>query len=177
MIKQFVFFTEDVRRMLGKNKFRIIFIWLSRSFLGCFIYRLERALFLVFGRFYSVLRVLFYPLFTLVQVYTNMDIHYKAKIQGGLLVLHPAVGIVISAKATIGKNLTLVGGNIIGFGLGEKEEFRIGNNCSLGANAVIIGPLVLADNIKIGASACVVKSCEIEGAVLVGVPAKQLNVF
>ena len=106
-----------------------------------------------------------------------MDIHYKAKIQGGLLVLHPAVGIVISAKVTIGRNITLVGGNVIGFGSGDKEEFRIGNNCSLGANAVIIGPLILEDNIKIGASACVVKSCEIKGAILVGVPAKQLNVF
>lgn len=160
--------------MLGKNKFRILFIWLSRAFIGCFYYRIERGMFLVLGRFYSVLRVLFYPFFTLVQVYTNMDIHYKANIQGGLLVLHPAVGIVISAKATIGKNLTLVGGNVIGFGSGEKQEFRIGNNCSLGANAIIIGPIVLADNIKIGASACVVKSCELKGVVLVGVPAKNI---
>ena len=175
MIEQVIFFKHDVIRMLGKNKFRILFIWLSRAFIGCFYYRFERGMFLALGRFYSVLRVLFYPFFTLVQVYTNMDIHYKANIQGGLLVLHPAVGIVISAKATIGKNLTLVGGNVIGFGSGEKQEFRIGNNCSLGANAVVIGPLVLADNIKIGASACVVKSCDLKGAVLVGVPAKPLK--
>lgn len=175
MIEQFIFFKQDILRMLGKNKFRIIFIWMSRAFVGCFFYRLERSMFLVFGKFYSVLRVLFYPILSLIQVYTNIDIHYKAKILGGLLVLHPSVGIVISGKATIGKNLTLVGGNIIGFRSGDKE-FKIGNDCSLGANAVIIGPIVLGDNIKIGASACVVKSCDVKGAVLIGVPAKQQKI-
>lgn len=177
MIEQFIFFKQDVLSILGKNKFRIMFIWMSRAFVGCFFYRLERIMFLVFGKYYSILRVFFYPILSLIKVYTNMDIHYKANIRGGLLVLHPAVGIVISAKATIGKNITLVGGNIIGFGSGDNKEFRIGSNCTLGANAVIIGPLVLEDNIKIGASACVVKSCEIIGTVLAGVPAKQLNFF
>lgn len=175
MIEQFLFFKQDVRRMLGKNKFRIFFIWLSRAFVGCFFYRLERGLYLLFGRSYSVFRVFFYPIFSLFQVYSNMDIHYKASIQGGLLILHPAVGIVISGKATIGKNLTLVGGNVIGFSSGVGTAFQIGNNCTLGANAVIIGPLVLEDNCTVGASACVIKSCEVKGSTLVGVPAVAKN--
>lgn len=32
-----------------------------------------------------------------------MDIHYKADIKGGLLVLHPSVGCVISGQSIIGE--------------------------------------------------------------------------
>ena len=100
--------------MLGKHKIRIIHIWLSRSFAGIFIYRLERSLFLVFGNSYGYLRILFIPITNLIQAYSNIDIHYKANIKGGILILHPSVGCVISGKTIIGQNLTLTGGNIIG---------------------------------------------------------------
>jgi len=36
-------------------------------------------------------------------------------------------------------------------------SFVIGDDCSLGANATIIGPLILGERIKVGASACVIK--------------------
>ena len=93
-------------------------------------------------------------------MYSNLDIHYKADIKGGLLVLHPSVGIVISGQAKIGKNLTLTGGNVIGAKRKTKKgEFEIGDNCNFGANATLIGPVVIANNISIGASACVIKNC------------------
>ena len=92
-----------------------------------------------------------------------------------MLILHPSVGCVISGQSIIGENLTLTGGNIIGLKkIKGKEEFRIGNNCSLGANATIIGPLILGNNIKIGASACVVRSCVNDNSTLVGVPAYEI---
>jgi len=170
---QINYFFNDVERLLGKYKIRIIHIWMSRAFVGIFVYRLERSLYLLIGRYYGILRVLLTPLLNLIQSYTNIDIHYKADIKGGLLILHPSVGIVISGQSIIGKNLTLVGGNVIG----AKEKcpkgsFVLGDNCFLGANATIIGPVKIANNIKIGASACVVKSCVKEGAILTGVPAK-----
>lgn len=175
MITQFLFFKQDVIRMLGKNKARIFFIWLSRAFVGVFLYRFERGLYLLFGKFYPIIRILFYPIFLVCQSYSNIDIHYKANIKGGLLILHPSIGVVISGKVSIGENIILVGGNIIGFNAGSKNIlFNIGNNCSLGANSVVIGPLELGDNIKVGASACVVNSCYIDGATLVGVPARNI---
>ena len=170
------FFIQDVKRMLGKHKIRIIHIWLSRSFAGVFLYRLERGLFLFFGKPYGYLRILFIPIINLIQAYSNVDIHYKANIKGGILILHPSVGCVISGKAIIGKNLTLTGGNVIG--VGKKfncNEFTIGDNCNLGANATIIGPLKIGANIKIGASACVVRDCLKDNSILVGVPAKVLK--
>ena len=159
--------------MLGKHKIRIIHIWLSRSFAGIFIYRLERSLYLIFGKFYGYLRIPFIPIINIIQAYSNIDIHYKANIEGGISILHPSIGCVISGKAIIGKNLTLTGGNVIGVNKKfTSNDFIIGDNCNLGGNAIIVGPLKIGANIKIGASACVVKDCLLDNSVLVGVPAE-----
>lgn len=159
--------------MLGKRKSRIFYIWLSRSFTGILLYRCERGFYLTFGKYYQVFRILFLPIINLMQAYSNLDIHYKADVKGGLSVLHPAMGIVISSTSIIGKNLTLTGGNVIGINKKtEKGDFVIGDNCSLGANAVILGPVKIADDIKIGAMACVTKDCLHAGSTLVGIPAQ-----
>ncbi|TNE78952.1 MAG: serine acetyltransferase [Bacteroidetes bacterium] len=172
-MSQFNYLTKDIRRMCGKDKRRIIHIWMSRTFVGIVLYRVERSLYLLFGKSYGVLRIPFTPLLYLIQSYSNIDIHYKANIGGGIIVLHPSVGVVISGQSVIGANFTLVGGNVVGMNSkGGTALLKIGNNCTMGANSTIIGPLVLGDNIQIGASACVVKSYEQDNAVLVGIPAK-----
>ena len=60
---QFKYFVSDVNRLLGKRKIRIIHVWMSRVFVGIFLYRFERSLFLIFNNFYGVLRIPFIPLF------------------------------------------------------------------------------------------------------------------
>jgi len=52
MKNQIFYFWEDMQRMLGKQKVRIIFIWLSRAFWGIGLYRFERSLYLLFGKYY-----------------------------------------------------------------------------------------------------------------------------
>lgn len=175
MIQQFSYFIQDVRRMLGKHKIRIIHIWLSRFFWGILLYRIERGMFLTIGKVYLYLRIIFIPLINLIQAYSNIDISYHADIKGGILVLHPSTGIVVSGLSVIGKNLTLTGGNIIGARENCKaNELVIGDNCTLGANAVVLGPICLTNNIQIGASACVIHNCSNGGATLVGVPAHEV---
>lgn len=175
MFEQMNFFKKDVKRLLGKYKIRVLHIWLSRVFWGLFLYRFERGLYLSIGKSYRYVRIIFIPWYNLLQSYSNIEIHYKANIQGGLLVLHPSVGVVVSAKSVIGINLTLTGGNIIGGRSGTIEgDIIIGDNCSLGANAVIIGPVYVADNTQVGASACVVSNIKQPGLIVVGVPAKPL---
>ena len=173
---QFRFLIEDVNRILGKQKLRIVFIVFSRTFCGVFLYRLERSFYLFFGdKWYKILRLFLLPLYYPIAAYSNVDIHYKANIGGGLLILHPSLRAVISGKCTAGKNLTLVGGNCIGIkNWYDGASFLIGDNCTLGANSTIIGPLTLCNNVTIGASACVVKSFNEEGITLVGVPAKKV---
>ncbi len=147
-------------------------VLVSRGFCGVFAYRLERALFLLTGRLYPVLRLLLLPLILLMGGYSNCDISYHARIGKGLRVLHPSLGVVVSGKAVIGDHLTLVGGNCIGVAARRSDvPFVIGSHVEMGANATIIGPLTLGDRIHIGANACVVKSHPGNDLVLVGNPA------
>ncbi|WP_435139249.1 DapH/DapD/GlmU-related protein [Formosa sp. A9] len=172
---QLVYLFEDIKRMVGREKLRWGIIWISRSFIGILFYRLERAFFLIFGNYYKYIRILFLPIIVLANAYSNIDINYKANIKGGLLILHPALGCVISGYSNIGKNLTLTGGNVIGVEkYSSNMEFFLGENCNMGANSTIIGPITLGDNVKVGASACVVKSYSLGNTVLAGVPAKPL---
>ena len=133
---------------------------------------MERILFQFLGKNYKYLRVIISPILFIIESYSKMDIHYMAEIKGGLRILHNTNGIVISGQSKIGENLILVGGNIIG--AKSKGEIKIGNYCTLGANATIIGPLELGNNITIGASACVTKSNLQDNITLVGVPAKAI---
>jgi serine O-acetyltransferase len=176
MIQQFSYFIQDVKRMLGKHKIRMIHIWLSRFFWGILLYRVERGMFLMLGTIYVYLRIIFIPLINLIQAYSNIDISYHANIKGGILILHPSAGIVVSGFSVIGVNLTLTGGNIIGAREGCKaNELVLGDNCTLGANAVVLGPIFLGNHIQVGASACVIHSCTKDGVTLVGVPASEVS--
>ena len=176
MSTQASYLIQDIKRMLGRNKARILYLWFSGNFWGVFLYRLERGMSLLFGRAYKYIRIIFIPLFSLIQAYANLEIHYKADIKGGLMVLHPSLGVVISGHAVIGKNLTLTGGNVIGGKKGCRQgDIQIGDNCLLGANSTVIGPIILGNNIETGALSCVVKNCIEDGAVLIGVPAKPIN--
>ena len=132
-------------------------------------------MYLLIGKPYQYIRILFVPVINLILAYSNCDIHYKADIKGGILILHNALGVVISGLAQIGSNITLAGGNVIGARPGTLSgDIIIGDDCIMGANAVILGPIKLANRINVGAMACVVNDCESAGATLVGVPAKMI---
>lgn len=175
MFQQIAFFYRDCKRRVGKRWFLWPFILFSPAIVGTFWYRFERGMFLTLGKVYKVVRLLFTPLEYIFQSYSNIDIHYEADIAGGLAVLHPSIGVVVSGKVIAGRNLTLTGGNTIG--ISKKTnwgDFVIGNDCVMGANATIMGGLKLGDGITIGANACVTKSFLENGIKLAGVPAKKL---
>jgi serine O-acetyltransferase len=92
-----------------------------------------------------------------------------------LRILHPVLGVVVSARAVIGTSFTMVGGNCVGgrHGLAD-DDLTIGNNVTLGANAVVIAPVVIGDNVTVGAGAVVVRDVN-DGAVVVGVPARDIH--
>ena len=77
----------------------------------------------------------------------------------------------------VGENCTFHGNNVVGNKrTGASTEIpKICNNVDIGFGAMIIGDVTIADNCVIGAGAVVTKSCEKEGSVLVGVPAKVIN--
>lgn len=114
------------------------------------------------------------PLLNLFYAYGNCEINYHADVGPGISILHSSLGNVVSGSSIIGSNLSLTGGNVIGIrGDAAGAKIIIGHNCQLGANAVIIGPVILGNDVIIGASACVVKNAT-DDAILVGVPAKNI---
>ena len=81
--------------------------------------------------------------------------------------------IIVNSHASIGENCRLHGDNCIG-NKGESSRFEapiIGNNVDIGIGAKILGDIEIADDIKIGANAVVIKSELDIGQTLVGVPA------
>lgn len=91
----------------------------------------------------------------------------------GVRICHPNVII----NGYVGDNCIFHGNNVIGNKkTGDKNAVpKIGNNVDIGVGAIVIGDLAVADNCCVGAGAVVTKSFSNPGAVIVGVPAKEIN--
>lgn len=83
---------------------------------------------------------------------------------GGSVIINPAV--------RGGENCKLHGANCIGNNGLTKDVPILGNGVDLGYGATIIGKVVIADNVKIGANALVNQSVMEPGCTVAGVPAK-----
>jgi serine O-acetyltransferase len=110
---------------------------------------------------------------------TGVEIHPGAQIGRGFFIDH-GMGVVIGETAEIGNNVTLYHGVTLGgttvFGAGGKVMTKrhptLGNNVVVGSGAQILGPIMIGDDVKVGANAVVVKDVE-KGVTVVGVPAHQ----
>ena len=99
---------------------------------------------------------------------TGIEIHPGARI-GKRVVIDHGMGVVIGETAEIGDDVLLYHGVTLG-GKSLKEGKRhptVGNNVIIGAGAKLIGPIVIGDNVKIGANAVITKDVP-EGNTAVG---------
>lgn len=92
----------------------------------------------------------------------------------GLSIAHFG-SIVVNGNAHVGKNCRIQESTTIGATNGSAKAPIIGDNCFIGSGARIIGDIILADDIAVGANAVVVKSCETSKVTLAGVPAKVVS--
>lgn len=170
------YFRQDVSRAVNRRWWRLFTLLFSPAMHAVAIYRADRFMYLMFGRSWSALRILLLPISFLLRPWVSgLEIHYTADIGGGLLILHPSMGVVISGYAVCGGCLTLVGGNCIGGRARLRVgDLRVGDDVLLGVNSVILGPAVLGDRVRIGAGAVVIGDAP-DGAVLVGVPARRVD--
>ena len=99
---------------------------------------------------------------------------YAGTCARGLHIWHYG-SVIISGDAVVGENCTIHGQACIGSDGASDVAPVLGKNVDIGVGAKIIGAVTLADDIRIGAGAVVVKSCEIPGATLVGVPARPVE--
>ncbi len=125
------------------------------------------------GLFVKLLRA--YRHFAFHRLSVKLGISVPPNVCGkGLAVVH-CVGVIINSKAKIGENLRVQSGCVVGAKGGREEAPVLGNNVYLGAGCKVLGNIYIADGVKIGANAVVVKSIEEPGAVWAGVPAKRIK--
>lgn len=173
-LKQIVFLFHEIGLLINRKIWRCFTVWFSSGVYVLISYRIDRFLFLLLGRAYVVLRPLFWPLFVALGILGGKhEIHYRAEIGKGLRVLHPSLGIVVTAMCIAGDNLILTGGNCIG-GRKKGSVVKIGNNVNLGANSSILGPVKIGDNCNIGMGSVVMSNCA-SNSFLMGVPAREFS--
>jgi serine O-acetyltransferase len=96
----------------------------------------------------------------LIQILYAVDIDYRAKIEGGVVIIHGictviGLGVTIKSGTTIYHGVTL-GRKKQGLIVPADDGFpTIKNNCLLGAGAKILGPITIGENSVIGPN-CVV---------------------
>lgn len=90
----------------------------------------------------------------------------------GLTIYHHGC-IIVNEDARIGANCRLHGNNCIGNSGKTNAAPVIGNDLDMGFGAVVIGGLQLGNNITLGSNAVVVHSCAENDVTLVGIPAKR----
>lgn len=107
----------------------------------------------------------------IIQIVYSIDIDWRAKIEGGVVIVH-GVGLVIGQGASIGAGTKLYHGVTLGISHSVEDGFpKVGRNVLIGAGAKILGKVHVGDNAKIGANAVVVSDVP-SNAVAVGIPAK-----
>lgn len=107
---------------------------------------------------------------------TGIEIHPAARIGRRLFIDH-GMGVVIGETAEIGDDCTIYHGVTLGgtsINKGEKRHPTLGNRIIVGAGAKVLGPIVIGDDVRIGANSVVIKDAP-AGTTVVGVPGRPLT--
>jgi serine O-acetyltransferase len=110
----------------------------------------------------------------LIFVIYNCRIPYKCQIGKGSFLVVKGIGVSLHDRTVIGENCSIgISCKTVG-----KSPYRevpaIGNNVFIGPGAVLVGPIIVEDNVIIGANSVVTKSVP-AGAIVGGIPAKIIG--
>ncbi len=106
---------------------------------------------------------------------TGIEIHPGAKIGKHFFIDH-GMGVVIGETAEIGDNVMLYHGVTLG-GTGKdkiKRHPTVGDNVLIGAETIVLGPVYIGSNTKIGAGSVVLEDIP-ENVTAVGSPARVVR--
>lgn len=107
----------------------------------------------------------------------KIGVEIEASTFGPGLIIHHNGSIVVSNHARVGDNCQLHGDNCIG-NLGgpvDSGSPTVGDNVDIGVGAKLLGPITIADGIRIGANAVVLSSFTEPGITIAGIPARQVG--
>lgn len=106
---------------------------------------------------------------------TGIEIHPGASIGRRFFIDH-GMGVVIGETAEIGDDCTLYHGVTLGgtsWNAGKRHP-TLKNNVVVGAGAKVLGPITLADGVRVGSNAVVTKDVE-QDSTVVGVPGRVIH--
>ncbi len=103
---------------------------------------------------------------------SRLGIEIGPNVFGKGLNLYHGGSVVINPEVRVGVGCSLHGDNCIGNNGSTMAAPILGNNVDVGYGAVIIGGIIIADDVKIGANAVVNKSITEPGCTVVGIPAR-----
>lgn len=122
--------------------------------------------------FLSIPVLIFYKLIT--EFWLGTEIQAGARIGPGMRIFH-GYGTVVHRNAKIGRNVTLRQGVTIGSKReGDDNAPEIGDDVSIGANAILIGGVRIGDRSIIAAGAVVVRDVD-DGDTVGGNPARSIR--
>ncbi|MBN2474334.1 MAG: hypothetical protein JXB62_06985 [Pirellulales bacterium] len=174
-LEQLAFLSHEIRIAYGSSFWwwRYFTVWTTPRFWVVGPYRINRFFYILLGKSWPAIRFFLSPLLFLFRPWSGpSSIYYTADIGKGLYVSHPCLGLTLYPYLVCGRNLRLGGGNCIG----AREKLKpgdvvLGDNVTLGVNAVILGPVRIGSNVTVGANAVVIKDVP-DGMCVSGVPAR-----
>ena len=115
--------------------------------------------------------------------FTGIEIHPGAKVGKNLFIDH-GMGVVIGETSEIKNNVTIyhmvtLGGISPSTNSDDQRDAKrhptLEDNVVIGSGAQVLGPVTIGKNAKVGANAVVTKDVP-ENAVMIGIPAKNMNI-
>ncbi len=164
---------EDVKTVFAKDPAARSLIEVLTCYPGLhaiWMYRVAHALWVRKFRFLARL------LSHIARWLTGVEIHPGATIGRRVFIDH-GMGVVIGETAEVGDDVLIYKGVVLGGVSMEKVKRHptVGNGVILGSNAVILGPIEVGDNAKIGSGSVVVKPVP-PCATVVGVPGRVVKI-
>jgi len=104
----------------------------------------------------------------------NCSVPGSCTLMRGVRFAYGGIGVVIHARAVVGRNAMIGQGVTIGGKSGWYEVPVIGDDVIINAGARILGPVKIGNNVIIGANAVVVKDVP-DNCVVAGVPARIIR--
>lgn len=110
----------------------------------------------------------------LIFILYNCRVPFKAKIGKGSFLVVKGIGVSLHDNTVIGRNCSIgIGVKIVG-----KSPFIevpiIGDNVFIGPGAVIVGPVIIEDDVIVAPNSVVTKSIR-KGSIVGGIPAKVIG--
>ena len=129
--------------------------------------------------FFWRLKIPFLPrlLSQISRFWTGIEIHPGAKIGKGFFIDH-GMGVVIGETTEIGDNCVLFHNVTLG-GTGKHKGKRhptMGNNVMVGTGAILLGPIKVGNNVKIGANTFILMQDVPDNTTVAGTPGKIVKI-